>query len=67
MREGATAVTDAHLTAALDDFIPESRDQASIDHMTVLALDECRNRRLLPGNAEAIRREIEARRAARTA
>ncbi|HEY8151089.1 MAG TPA: ATP-binding protein [Vicinamibacteria bacterium] len=67
LREGATAVTDAHLTAALDDFIPESRDQASIDRMTVLALDECRNRRLLPGNAEAIRREIEARRAARTA
>jgi len=67
LREGATAVTDAHLTAALDDFIPESRDQAAIDHMTLLALDECRNRRLLPGNAEAIRREIEARRAARTA
>jgi AAA+ superfamily predicted ATPase len=67
LREGATAVTDAHLTAALDDFIPESRDQAAIDHMTVLALDECRNRRLLPANAEAIRREIEARRAARTA
>ena len=67
LREGATAVTGAHLTAALDDFIPESRDQASIDRMTVLALDECRNRRLLPGNAEAIRREIEARRAARTA
>jgi AAA+ superfamily predicted ATPase len=67
LREGATAVTDAHLTAALDDFIPESRDQAAIDHMTVLALDECRNRRLLPSNAEAIRREIEARRAARTA
>ena len=67
LREGATAVTDAHLTAALDDFIPESRDQAAIDHMTLLALDECRNRRLLPSNAEAIRREIEARRAARTA
>jgi AAA+ superfamily predicted ATPase len=67
LREGATAVTDAHLTAALDDFIPESRDQAAIDRMTLLALDECRNRRLLPGNAEAIRREIEARRAARTA
>jgi hypothetical protein len=33
----------------------------------VLALDECRNRRLLPSNAEAIRREIEARRTARTA
>ncbi len=67
LRDGAPTVTDAHLTAALDDFIPESRDQAAIDHMTLLALDECRNRRLLPGNADAIRREIEARRAARTA
>jgi SpoVK/Ycf46/Vps4 family AAA+-type ATPase len=64
LRDGAPAVTDAHLTAALDDFIPESRDQAAIDHMTLLALDECRNRRLLPGNADAIRREIEARRTA---
>jgi ATP-dependent 26S proteasome regulatory subunit len=67
LREGAPAVTDAHLAAALDDFIPESRDQRAIDHMTLLALDECRNRRLLPANAEAIRREIEARRAARSA
>src|SRR6266446_10822348 len=64
LRDGAPAVTDAHLTAALDDFIPESRDQAAIDHMTLLALDECRNRRLLPANAESIRREIEARRTA---
>jgi ATPase family associated with various cellular activities (AAA)/AAA+ lid domain len=64
LRDGAPAVTDAHLTAALDDFIPESRDQAAIDHMTLLALDECRNRRLLPANADSIRREIEARRTA---
>jgi ATP-dependent 26S proteasome regulatory subunit len=67
LRDGATAVTAAHLTAALDDFIPESRDQAAIDRMTLLALDECRNRRLLPRNAEAIRQEIAARRAARSA
>jgi AAA+ superfamily predicted ATPase len=67
LREGAPTVTEAHLTAALDDFIPESRDQAAIDHMTLLALDECRNRRLLPANAEAIRREIEGRRGARPA
>lgn len=67
LRDAATGVTDAHLTAALDDFIPESRDQAAIDRMTLLALDECRNKRLLPGNAEAIRREIAARRAARSA
>jgi AAA+ superfamily predicted ATPase len=67
LRDGATAVTADHLTAALDDFIPESRDQSAIDHMTLLALDECRNRRLLPRNAEAIRQEIAARRAARTA
>jgi hypothetical protein len=32
--------------------------------MTLLALHECRNRRLLPPNADAIRREIEARMAA---
>ena len=67
LRDGAAAVTAVHLTAALDDFIPESRDQAAIDRMTLLALDECRNRRLLPGNAEAIRQEIAARRAARPA
>ena len=40
-RAARPAVTDAHLTAALDDFILRSRDQAAIDHMTVLALDEC--------------------------
>jgi hypothetical protein len=33
--------------------------------MTLLALDECRNKRLLPRNHEQIRAEIEARRAAR--
>ena len=32
--------------------------------MTLLALDECRNKRLLPRNHEQIRREIEARREA---
>jgi hypothetical protein len=45
--------------------IPAARDQASIDRMTLIALDECRNKRLLPRNHEAIRREIEARHAAR--
>ena len=29
--------------------------------MTLLALDECHNKRLLPRNAEAIRKEIQAR------
>jgi AAA+ superfamily predicted ATPase len=61
LRAGATVLADAHLTAALDDLIPTSRDQPTIDRMTLLALDECRNRRLLPRNHEAIRREIEAR------
>ena len=60
LRDGATALADAHLTAALDDLIPTARDQATIDRMTLLALDECRNRRLLPRNHEAIRQEIEA-------
>lgn len=61
-REGAEAVGDAHLRAALDDLIPTARDQATIDRMTLIALDECRNKRLLPRNHEKIRAEIEARR-----
>jgi AAA+ superfamily predicted ATPase len=62
VRDGAPALTDAHLTAALDDLLPTARDQAAIDRMTLLALDECRNKRLLPRNADAIRQQIEARR-----
>jgi AAA+ superfamily predicted ATPase len=61
LRDGATALADRHLAAALDDLIPTARDQPTIDRMTLLALDECRNRRLLPRNHEAIRAEIEAR------
>ena len=61
LRDGAPALTAAYLTAALDDLLPTSRDQAAIDRMTTIALDECRNKRLLPRNAEAIRQEIEAR------
>jgi hypothetical protein len=64
LRGGGTALTEAALTAALDDLLPTTRDQVAIDHMTLIALDECRNKRLLPGNAEVIRREIEARRLA---
>jgi AAA+ superfamily predicted ATPase len=63
LRDGGKALTAAHLTAALDDLLPAARDQAAIDRMTLLALDECRNKRLLPRNHEQIRREIEARRA----
>jgi AAA+ superfamily predicted ATPase len=65
VREGATAVGDGHLSAALDDILPTTRDQAAIDRMTLLALDECRNKRLLPRNHEAIRHQIEARAASR--
>ncbi len=61
LRGGATALQDKHLAAALDDLLPTARDQASIDRMTLLALDECRNKRLLPRNSEAIREEIAAR------
>jgi len=60
-RDGAAAISDAHLTAALDDLIPTTRDQKTIDRMTLLALEECRNKRLLPRNHEQIRKEIEAR------
>jgi ATP-dependent 26S proteasome regulatory subunit len=61
LRDGKTALDDASLTAALEDLLPTARDQASIDRMTLLALDECRNRRLLPRNHDAIRKEIAAR------
>jgi AAA+ superfamily predicted ATPase len=61
LRDGKTALHEASLTAALDDLLPTARDQRAIDRMTLLALDECRNKRLLPANADAIRREIEAR------
>jgi AAA+ superfamily predicted ATPase len=64
LRDGKTALDEASLTAALDDLLPTARDQRAIDRMTLLALDECRNKRLLPANADAIRREIEARQAA---
>jgi AAA+ superfamily predicted ATPase len=62
LRDGKTALTDAALGVALDDLLPTTRDQKSIDRMTLLALDECRNKRLLPRNHEEIRREIEGRR-----
>jgi len=61
LQGGAPAMTDAHLSAAIDDLIPTARDQSTIDRMTLIALDECRNKRLLPRNAEAIRKEIESR------
>jgi SpoVK/Ycf46/Vps4 family AAA+-type ATPase len=61
LRDDAKALTDAHVTAALDDLIPGAKDQATIDRMTLLALDETRNKRLLPRNHEQIRAEIEGR------
>jgi ATP-dependent 26S proteasome regulatory subunit len=61
LRDGKSALDEAALRAALDDLLPTARDQASVDRMTLLALDECRNKRLLPRNHEQIRREIEAR------
>ncbi len=61
LRDGKAALDEASLTGALDDLLPTARDQRAIDRMTLLALDECRNKRLLPANADAIRREIEAR------
>jgi AAA+ superfamily predicted ATPase len=65
LRDGAKGITETHLAAALDDLLPASRDQAGIDRMTILALDETRNKRLLPRNHEELRREIETRRASR--
>ncbi len=61
LQGGAAAMTEAHLGAAIDDLIPTARDQRTIDRMTLIALDECRNKRLLPRNADAIRKDIESR------
>ncbi len=61
LRDGAESLDEAHVTAAIDDLIPKKQDQAAIDRMTLMALDECRNKRLLPKNHEDLRREIEAR------
>ncbi|PYQ20099.1 MAG: hypothetical protein DMF79_11190, partial [Acidobacteria bacterium] len=61
LRDGASALSEPALGNALDDLLPTTRDQKAIDRMTLLALDECRNKRLLPRNHEAIRRQIEER------
>ena len=61
LKAGASALSESALAAALDDLLPTTRDQGAIDRMTLLALDECRNKRLLPRNHEAIRKAIEAR------
>jgi ATP-dependent 26S proteasome regulatory subunit len=65
LRDGKAALDEASIAAALDDLLPTTRDQAAIDRMTLLALDECRNKRLLPRNHEQIRAEIQARTQAR--
>jgi SpoVK/Ycf46/Vps4 family AAA+-type ATPase len=64
LRDAKPALDEAALTAALDDLLPTARDQRAIDRMTLLALDECRNKRLLPANHEELRREVETRLAA---
>lgn len=61
VRAGAAGVAPEHLQAALDDMLPRLLDQATIDRMTLLALDECGNKRLLPANHQAIRDEIRQR------
>jgi SpoVK/Ycf46/Vps4 family AAA+-type ATPase len=65
LRDGDSSLTEKHLGAALDDLLPAARDHAAIDRMTLVALDECRNKRLLPPNHEAIRKQIESRLAGR--
>ncbi len=62
VREGAAALAERHVAAALDDLLPAARDQETVDRMTLLALDECRNKRVLPRNHEQIRRAILERR-----
>ncbi len=45
--EGASALTDRHLLAALDDFI-QARNEDMIRYMELLALTECSTRSMLP-------------------
>lgn len=60
--EGEITIKKEHLDRALEDFIPTSRDQEMIDEMTLIALNECRSRRLLPPGHEEIRSSITERR-----
>lgn len=59
--EGDVVVRGSHLDHALEDFIPTSRDQAAIDRMTLMALNECRSKRLLPPGYEELRAAIQKR------
>jgi transitional endoplasmic reticulum ATPase len=59
--EGDVLIKKEHLDRALEDFIPSSRDQEAIDQMTLIALNECRSKRLLPPGSEEIRQAILSR------
>lgn len=59
--DGDVVVKNEHLDRAMEDFIPTSRDQAAIDRMTLIALNECRSKRLLPAGYEEIRAAIQKR------
>jgi transitional endoplasmic reticulum ATPase len=59
--DGSVVVHNQHMDRALEDFIPTSRDQKAIDRMTLIALNECRSKRLLPPGHEEIRQTILAR------
>ncbi|HSE43684.1 MAG TPA: ATP-binding protein [Acidobacteriota bacterium] len=59
--DGSVVVRNQHLDKALEDFIPTSRDQKAIDRMTLIALNECRSKRLLPPGYEEIKQNILAR------
>src|SRR5262249_50820738 len=56
--EEDVVLTQAHLERAFSDFIPTSRDQTAVDRMTLIAINECRSRRLLPPNVDQIREAI---------
>jgi transitional endoplasmic reticulum ATPase len=59
--EGDVLVKKEHFDRALEDFIPTSRDQKAIDRMTLIALNECRSKRLLPPNYEQLKETIQNR------
>jgi SpoVK/Ycf46/Vps4 family AAA+-type ATPase len=56
--DGDVVVKKEHLDRAMEDFIPTSRDRDAIDRMTLIALNECRSKRLIPPGAEEMRQAI---------
>ncbi len=58
--QGKAKVDEAVLQEAIEDFVP-SANRAEIDRMTLMAIQECSSRKLLPQNVKEIIAQIKAR------